>query len=966
MKFDQLAVLLPCRSLEDLTLKRPADEAEQLLSAWSALWHPALLAAAHTTPQWFSAEEPPQNPAGHLIILPPCCQPLLPGDWLDQAEAAGASVVSNLQRRDPMVAAALGRLAPPPPLVDAELAADFLALAFCFFVVELLTRQLRYMSNLDETSFRAEALAAAEEAVKGDLPAAHERLQSAFRLLGEAREYFYPVEAHLIDLTLVAPTTLGAALREELAGKLPRNLLLSGEAIAEMAQREPATLAALKQALENRTAAIVGGEFNEGALPLLPPEAIRSRLRRGLAAYQRHLGTRPTVFGRRRFGLTPVLPQILQSLGFVAVLHFTLDDGRFPTGNQSCIQWEGLDGTTIQAVGRLPFDISRADAVLSLPEKLGNWLDLDHVATVVLAHWPGQSSPWYEDLRRIAAYWSVIGTFTTVTDYFEQTGTSGQRTEYKADDYRSPYLRQAVAAGEVDPISRWVRYYRRRAAVEAAQTLDTLAAAVRGTAQGAEEVLPSLAEELLLGVENALAAAHDSDTTLDQRVQSSLDEALGRFCRSLGTAPHPDAERKGYLLANPWSFSQRLGVEMRDLSTLPDVAGAVRAAGEVGGKKAAVVDLPALGFAWIGPGAGNAPPPPPAEQKGWSLPRKPKGPPPLAAENTLRNEFFAVELDPTTGALRSISDYRSRGPRLAQQIALRLPRPEQEADPGHDSHYSIMVADEMRVTSSGPLLGEIVCRGRLVDRQAERLAGFRQATRVWRGSRLIELKIELDVARLPEPNPWNSYYAARFAWSDPEAELYRSVSLANRRTEAVQLEAPHFVEIRVDKLRTVLLTGGLPYHRRCGPRKLDTLLVVRGETARRFRMAIAIDPPSPMAAALGFLAPQTMLAAPAPPLPSGWLFHLDARNVVATHWEPIEEAGRVAGFRVRLLETEGRRARLGLRGPRAIRSACKIKYAEAPPDESPPDDLPVEGDCVTIEMGPHAWVEVEARFRGRD
>jgi alpha-mannosidase len=401
---------------------------------------------------------------------------------------------------------------------------------------------------------------------------------------------------------------------------------------------------------------------------------------------------------------------------------------------------------------------------------------------------------------------------------------------------------------------------------------------------------------------------------------------------------------------------------MPQLTQLPPVAGAVRAVAEVGANKSAVVDLPAMGFAWAGPDTGSAPPPEPARQKGWLLKRKPKGPPPLADENSLRNEFFVVAIDPQSGALRAISDYHSRGPRLAQQIALRVPRADRDQDPGHDAHYSIMVADQVLVTSSGPLLGEIACRGRLVDRQGQRLAGYRQAVRVWRGSRLIELEIELDVERQPESNPWSSYYAARFAWSDPTAELYRSVHLASRPTEAVQLEAPHFVEIRSDKLRTVLLTGGLPYHRRCGPRKLDTLLVVPGETARRFRMAIAIDPPSPLAAALGFLAPQTMLVAPSPPLPSGWLFHLDARNVVATHWEPIEHAGRVAGFRVRLLETEGRRAGLELRAPRAIQSAGKIKYDGAPPDESMSDDLPVEGDRVTIEMGPHAWVEVEARF----
>ena len=85
----------------------------------------------------------------------------------------------------------------------------------------------------------------------------------------------------------------------------------------------------------------------------------------------------------------------------------------------------------------------------------------------MFAHWPGRASPWYDDLRRIAAYGSVLGTFVTIDDYFEQTALAGQRNHYKPDEYRSPYLKQDVAAGRRDPISRWVRYFRRRAKLEA-------------------------------------------------------------------------------------------------------------------------------------------------------------------------------------------------------------------------------------------------------------------------------------------------------------------------------------------------------------------------------------------------------------------------------------------------------------------------------------------------------------------
>ena len=397
-------------------------------------------------------------------------------------------------------------------------------------------------------------------------------------------------------------------------------------------------------------------------------------------------------------------------------------------------------------------------------------------------------------------------------------------------------------------------------------------------------------------------------------------------------------------------------VELPELRRLPDVAGFVRAAGESTAVKAVVVDVPAMGFAWVGPGS-VASESKPAERKSLFFKKKPPKEPTVVEEHTLGNEFFNVAIDPATGAIRSISTFNTRGPRLAQQIAMRLSEGGgDEAE--QDAQYSTMVAEEVAVTANGPVMGEIRCRGRLTDRQAKRLAGFVQTTRVWRGSRIIEIDIELDVAQSPGPNPWQSYYAARFAWGDPTSDLFRSVNMAVSATDTERLESPHFVDIRVDERRTTLLCGGLPYHRRLGLRKLDTLLVVQGETARRFRLGVGIDLPNPMPAALGWLAPPTLLPGMAPPpAPSGWLFHLDSRNVVATSWEPIAADGRLDGFRVRLLETEGVNTQLALRTFRPAKSAQRIQTGD-----NPPLDLTVDGDRIVVDLVPHAWVEVVARF----
>lgn len=952
MKFEQLTVLLPCHSLEDLSLNRPSQEAEQLLSAWSALYHPVLLAQAGTIPQWAQADCPPQDLTGRLVVLPPCCESLLPPDWLPQAEAVGAALVRDQQTRPAILAAALAYLEGEIPAVDPEVAADFSALGYCHLMVELLTRQLRYMSNLDEIQFRQRTLAAAEEAVRGSSENVRDYLRSAFDLLTESREYFYPIETHLLDLTLVAETTLGASLQSELSRPGLANLLLSGAMLEQMALREPESLAMLRDAVEKQRAAVIGGLWQEEELPLLPPEAMLAALRRGLAAYEQHLGCRPTIFARRRFGLSPLLPQLLRKLGFDGAFHFTLDDGRFPSGNQSKIRWEGLDGTPLEALARLPIDATRPEGFLRLPETLGQTMDLDHAATATFAHWPGQSSCWYEDLRRMGEYSPAMGRFNSVTEYFRSTEFAGQATRHTADQYRSPYLRQEVAAGKPDPISRWAAYYRRRVTAETIATLDALTQTVSGRPETSpQESCTPLFEE----VEASKTATPEVQAALDRRLEAELSRLQTAFGAAL---PRRNGEASdGYLLINPWSFSQRRCVDVSMLAHAPAQEGVVWKTEESPEKRLAVVDLPAMGFAWLEAGPAPALPPPPRKRRET----KPEEPP-LAEGHLLRNDFFEVALDPITGAIKSIRDFARRGNQLAQQLALRSPRPAWsqgvriEAD--DESHYTIMAADEIKVTSPGPLVGQVVCRGRLMDREGQVAARFEQTITIQRGNRVLELEIELEPLRELLPDPWNSYYASRFAWADATADLYRGLHLASVPTEIAQVEAPQFLEVREEKTRTTILTGGLPYHRRFGLRKLDTLLVVRGETARRFRLGIGVDLPHPVPAALGFLAPAVAVQqAAAPPPASGWLFHVNARNLIATAWEPVCCDGQVSGFRVRLLETEGRRGQAALRSFRPVRSARKVDFAEGTPSE-----LSASSDQITVDFSAHEWMEIEGEF----
>ncbi len=229
MKYQELILLLPCHSLEDFPTHHEGDDAEGLLAAWSAMWHPALLAAAGKAPSWYRVDDPPEELAERLLVIPAASYAELPTGFAQRARAAGATLIRREPSRERIVAEALAELEGGDRGVPADLVADFLALGYCHLQVELLTRQMRYSSNLDEVHFHNEALAGAAAAVAGDETHAREKLTACFDLLAEERDHYYSVDCFVVDLILGAASALGASLRAELGQSTPINVLLSGE-----------------------------------------------------------------------------------------------------------------------------------------------------------------------------------------------------------------------------------------------------------------------------------------------------------------------------------------------------------------------------------------------------------------------------------------------------------------------------------------------------------------------------------------------------------------------------------------------------------------------------------------------------------------------------------------------------------------------------------------------------------------
>lgn len=938
MIYHEILVLTPSHSLEDFPTELSDAPAESLLNAFTVVWHPHLLADVGALPRWRRADEHLPPEPGRLIVIPQPCDDWVSQDTIDEQRRAGVVVLKGFVKREEYAEGALAPLLEALEAwpVEPELVADFYALGLTWLMTELLSRHMRNISIVDHTRLESEAVAAAKAAVDGDRAGAEAHLRRAFETLLECRERFYPVDCYLLDLCLLAPRQVDASLTRLCNSPAPSNVLITAEDLATVESEQPAVLEALRAAVKDERLGLVGGDWRETGTPLLSLQHLIWNLRRGHAEFQRLLGATPRVWGRRRFGVGPYIPQLVLRAGGSSALHFVIDDGQYPDEEHTKFRWQGCDGSAVDALSRIPLAGDSASSFLRFPQRMAESMDHDHAAGILFARWPELRTPFLDDLRRAHRYAPVLGRFVTLDKFFSGTDIPGRLSDYKAGQYFSPLLVQAVARQQADPISRYVREWTRRHRFEAMKWCSDLAELLTTGRPDASDA-PALHEALELADPDAPAERQDE-------VQNALAAFEGRTIDRIRDVLAPGgAGPAGWLVVNPLSFPRKAVVE------LPGGA-------ETDSPDTRVVELPPCGFGWI--------------ESVRPAPTTAKTRQPTAADFVLRNEFFEVVLSEVTGGIAQVRTYQRSPNRISQQLAFRFPRErtittgEGEQAETIKTFYSEMQLSESRVVSDSPDVGAIETLGLLLDQQnGSELAEFRQLTRVRRGRPFVEVEIELTPRSMPEGDPWSNYFGVRWAWKHESVAVSRSLHQAAHPVgEEQRFEAPHFIEIADDAFRTTILTHGLPFHRRTGGRMLDTLLIVAGETQRKFRFDIAIDEAYPLQAALDVLSPPIAIpTATRPANRSAWLFHLGTRNVVLLDLRPLDTseatAPPVAGFVARFLETEGRHRTFTLQCFRNPAGARQRDF-----QGKTIQDCRVTGDEVQIEIAPYEVCDIEIRF----
>ena len=954
----QVVVLVPSWAIEP-----PAALTDrQATAVWQARsipWHPAVLSACERLPSFETIELPTPPAPGEVRLASD--EGSVPAEHRASCAAEGIPFLAIDPSEDRLDAVARLRSATVPEgegraiVQDDGIALDFLALGTVKSALDDLTRAMAHADGLDHESFGREVLAGARAWAEGDDPTAAGRLRAAFELLTQARERFYPVDSHVLDIALLPATPHPGLLADAIEARVAFTLLGSGRAVEGLAEVDPGAMAAFREAVDEGWADLIGGPFEERDEPLLPLESILWQYRRGGEVYRRHLDGRSVeTLARRRFGLDPSQPRTARRFAIRYGVHLGFDAGKFPVPREAKRLWEAPDGSTIEALTRPPMAIDRPSEAARLPWRLSATMKDDHVATVPLLRWAGAAGGAYADLRRSARYSPVLARWSTLGDYFHLTDRPWDVFRPKLDEYESPYLSQAIADGDTSPISRRARHARARAAFDALLALDAVASALNPppapspTGEGSEPPSGRFA-----GLESDLETAGADLSMATEAISTALREraeALARLVGAVPAASEPAEPPAGHLVFNP------AGIARRAVVTLPGAAIDLRASG---GLRAAqftedgvvgVVDLPAFGFAWIS--ASNDPEAAPTEGSRVVS----------ASGRRIGNESIEVEFDPATGGLRGIRRPGESGPRLAQQlVALGAKSPDGQpiasrmaADPGG-----------FELEYGGPACARAVSRGKLLDASGRPLAGFRQRATVWAGRPLVELEItlsdldprlRLDAAGA---DPWGLAMACRWAWGDSESKLRRLSSLRPEPTSTPRPETAEGFEVGDGNRRSLVVCGGLAHHRREGSRMLDTLLVAGKEEARTFKFAVALDLEHPWQAVVDFLTPCPVVPlreGPPKAGPAGWFFHLDRPSAAVCRVEYLASTitdGRPA-LAFDILETSGRATRSRLRMFRDPTWARQVDF-----QGELVVDLSIEGDAVLVDLSPHELARLE-------
>ncbi len=944
-----IAILIPGYSVEDIPSDLNEEKATELLNAIAFAWHPSVIVQADSIPHFRYADVSDLMDARQILFIPGCSEEWMGHDWREQLNASNAMLMHGPVERgdwDNAVAEAFESESSP---VAPELVHDFLALGLSWFLVASLSRRMHYFIDPDESRLAASIHDAAAAALENDAVRARQSLAAAFECLLETREQLFPMESSLIDICLPGAAGDESVLAELITSCPGINLLVSPSELAQLEQRHAPLHALVKSAVAEGTCCVISGGWHELRTSLGALSTAYTDLWRGFES------THPAaaVWGQKKFGLYHSLPSLLDLFDVRFAAHVALDDGQYPEREYGQFNWQAPGNASVRATSRLPVAIDTAVSFLRLPERLAETMQQDAASTIMLARLPELSSPWLGDLRRIHELCPLLGRFVTLSEFAENLESSMESVRFQPGDYLAPYLIQAAVLKTEWPVTGPADLHIAQQQLERLAFLQALVTILDPSTPD-ESTLEALDLQLQdlqgdrLDPETGTPPDQQKDHVL--ALQSAIEQQTMSQANMLA-GKLPRGPVNGLLVINPLPFAREATLEWPGELGQPKPSDSIIATSRQDGEIFVHCSVPPGGILQLQGGT-------PGES---DFPADASTGRPLAEQGVLRNQFFEVLMSEASGGIADVRFHSQRANRVSQQVAFRYdfpkPFPVTADAEVRKTNYAETSCQKMRVIESGPWRGSIEAECQIHDVQdGQLLLKFRQRTTIQRNVP------QIDITIVPEPdpdysligNPWMKYFACRFAWDNEAAAMTRSLLGQACGFSGERFESPDYIEVADADHRLLIVPHGRPYHRRSGPRMLDSLLLVDGQAIPEggFQFTLAFDQPFPRRTVMDILQPVITVPVEESGDTAAWLAGLSAKNVQIERIRPKERTLSIV-----LQETEGRAANCQLRLARSPIRASSQKATGRIVEE-----LEINDSGIRMNFSPFEIKEVHLTF----
>lgn len=934
----ECSVLIPARTLEDFPTDLDDCDACSTLAAWTVLWHPELLVTSQQIPAWHRADSPPEPQVGssepqtgstepqtgavepqtehteqqsgldsdttngsfvgHLFITPTPSLDQLPDGYADRAKSAGAIWVTGPDRPamlDQLKQAGLIQADLPPQTAGQRTIGmeDFFAAGFAALQIQIMTRRLRYTSNLDQIHLQTRVVDAATAFLEKRTAEAIEALHDVFDCLAEERDHYFTSDPHLIDLVLVESTTTERAIADPVIAqaaendatsedegvlKTPVNVLIDSEAMDALAGREDGASQDFRgQIRDNKIGWAAGGPSSDVQFDFMDYADAARSIRESHRKASECMGVPPPVYGRLSGDTPSDMITAIASLGYAGVIPLNFAAGTGHAAEAKVVLpisvATGHDGE-IEALTAKPIDASSDSAFLSIGAKLGESIDSGEIATGLLVHWPGQGCDSYYDLRRLASWSLSLGRFWKIGDYFTQGERPYHQGNLSAVGSDSPSELSALFDGDVaNPIT-----------------------------VAADRFMKSSVgrQDRLLGAIGEFLSPSDARTG-----NASEGTRLNRIAKSIGLTPDPDGDTQ--LVVNVNSIPLRVATE---ISSAPAAMRHIYSCERDRVRYLASVDVPAIGYSIARPAVSGEKTCAVGSEAsgvgGWIRNQFLGRSSTIAQGFRLHNEFMEVEVSEKSGGVAGVYSGGERGNRFSMRlVAEGFPSPKSASE-------SLMRCDDILVTKNTAAEGRIEAKGKLIVDGVE-VANFVNRYSLVSGSRVLNVRVQLN--RSPDcgdnqfkGNQWENYIAARVAVPEESSVCRALIRDKVHRSRGRRIVAPLGLVIDEAHRQTLISSDGYPLHRIVGKRFYDTLLMVPGQGSDQFNLRYGFDVAQPVAEAWSGLAPAKHLSVKANPgaNASSWFANVGPREVLIGDMTVHRLGDNTVGVEVELIATRGK------------------------------------------------------------